>query len=79
MNTLKELQHKFVCDLRAKLHDYEFTLFEQRLVRLDCPHRKPLLTHLIQLRELTEQIEDIMETTLREFRDRSTSPGYILC
>lgn len=77
MNTLTDLQHKLVGDLRISLLDYEAALFEHRLVKLDCKHRRPLLTHLGQLRELLERLEDVLEEARRGFRERASEKSYL--
>lgn len=77
MNTLVDLQQNLLCDLRTALCNYEAVLFEQRLVRLGCEHRRPLLTHLIQLRELLEKMEDILETAMRGFQERTSEKSYL--
>ena len=77
MNTLTDLQHELLCDLRISLLDYEAALLKLRLVRLDCRHRRPLLTHLAQLRELLERLEDVLEESRREFRKRVAEKSYL--
>ena len=77
MNTLTDLQHRLLCDLRISLLDYEAALFEHRLVKLDCRHRRPLLTHLAQLRELLVRLEDVLEGARRGFRERTSEKSYL--